>query len=56
MRNWKLFNKEKQFGSAIPYIKLGNLTEYPVAIPPLKEQKRIVNKIRENIIAAYSGV
>lgn len=47
MANWKSFNKNKQLGSAIPYIKMGNLTEYPVAVPPLEEQLRIVEKLNE---------
>lgn len=49
MANWKSFNKEKQYGSAIPYIKMGNLTEYPVAVPPLKEQIEIVKKLEKTI-------
>lgn len=49
MANWKSFNKEKQYGSAIPYIKTGNLTEYPVAVPPLKEQLEIVKKLENTI-------
>ena len=46
---WKIYNKDKQFGSAIPYIKLGNIQEYILSIPPFEEQKKIVEKI-ETII------
>lgn len=45
--NWVDYNVGKVFGSAIPYIRLGNLENYPVALPPLEEQKRIVAKIEE---------
>ena len=47
MSNWKEYNQDKLYGSAIPYIKLGNLTSYLVALPPLAEQRRIVEKIEE---------
>lgn len=45
--NWKEYNLDKLFGSAIPYIKLGNLTNYPIPLPPLAEQKRIVAAIEK---------
>ena len=48
--NWKQFNANKQFGSAIPYIKLGNLQDFPVPLPPIEEQKRIVRRIEEIMI------
>jgi type I restriction enzyme S subunit len=47
MYNWKEYNQDKLYGSAIPYIKLGNLTSYLVALPPLAEQHRIVAKIEQ---------
>lgn len=42
---WFDFNKGKMFGTAIPYIRLGNLQEFPTPIPPLAEQQRIVDHI-----------
>lgn len=42
---WFDFNKGKMFGTAIPYIRLGNLQEFPTPIPPLAEQQRIVARI-----------
>lgn len=45
---WFDFNKDKLFGTAIPYIRLGNLHEFSVPIPPLAEQQRIVDRI-ENL-------
>mgnify|MGYP002535828550 FL=1 len=42
---WFDFNKGKMFGTAIPYIRLGNLQEFPTPIPSLAEQQRIVDRI-----------
>ena len=42
---WKDYNEDKQFGSATNYIKLGNITEFEIPIPPLAEQERIVKRI-----------
>lgn len=47
--NWVKYNTDKMFGTAIPYIRLGNIQNYLVALPPLKEQQRIVAKIEELI-------
>ena len=44
---WAKYNEDKIFGAATPYIKLGNLTSYPILLPPLAEQQRIVAKIEE---------
>lgn len=45
LSNWVKYNKDKMFGSAIPYIRLGNVEEYYVALPPINEQRKIINKI-----------
>lgn len=42
---WTQYNADKQYGSATNYIKLGNFKEYPIPIPPLEEQQRIVDRI-----------
>lgn len=42
---WFDFNKDKMFGTAIPYIRLGNLQEFPIPVPPLEQQQRIVDRI-----------
>lgn len=42
---WFDFNKDKMFGTAIPYIRLGNLQEFPIPVPPVAQQQRIVDRI-----------
>ena len=42
---WFDFNKDKMFGTAIPYIRLGNLQEFPIPVPPLAQQQRIIDHI-----------
>ena len=42
---WVDYNEDKVFGTAIPYIRLGNLQFFPVPLPPLAEQQRIVDRI-----------
>ncbi len=43
---WNLYNKDKQFGSATSYIKMGNFLEYLFPFPPtIEEQQYIVNRI-----------
>lgn len=41
---WMGYNKDKLFGSAIPYIKLSNIEEFLIPLPPINEQKKIINK------------
>ena len=42
---WFDYNKDKMFGTAIPYIRLGNLQTFPVPLAPQLEQQRIVDRI-----------
>lgn len=42
---WVDYNNDKMYGSAIPYIRLGNLKEFPLPVPPVKEQNHIVSII-----------
>ncbi|QOY52729.1 restriction endonuclease subunit S [Candidatus Sulfurimonas baltica] len=41
-RYWIVHNESKQFGSATNYIKMDNITKYPILIPPLQKQEKIV--------------
>jgi type I restriction enzyme S subunit len=43
--NWRHINSDKQFGSTIRYVRIGNFENYIVFLPPLAEQHRIVAKI-----------
>lgn len=43
--NWFDYNIDKQFGSATPYIKLGNVQDYPISLPSIQIQKQIVQNI-----------
>ncbi len=45
LSEWDVVNKEKQYGSATNYIKLGNFLDYTLSLPPLNEQKRIAQKL-----------
>lgn len=42
---WFDFNKDKMFGTAIPYIRIGNLKEFPIPVPPITQQQHIVDRI-----------
>lgn len=52
---WVDYNKNKMFGSTIPYIRLVNLKQYEVPISPVPEQQRIVEQI-ENLFAKLDEV
>ncbi len=39
---WFDYNKDKMYGTAIPYIRLKNLQQFPIPVAPLIEQRRIV--------------
>lgn len=54
--NWKNYNKNKQFGVATNFIRLGNLENYPINLPPLEEQGRIVEKIEELFSDIDNGI
>lgn len=42
---WKEENKERQYGSATNYIRIGNFLDYQIPVPPLQEQRRIIAKL-----------
>lgn len=54
--NWKNYNKNKQFGVATNFIRLGNLENYPINLPPIEEQVRIVEKIEELFSDIDNGI
>lgn len=45
---WKQYNQNKMYGSAIPYIRLGNLENFEILYPTeISTQKEIVSQIEE---------
>lgn len=44
---WVDYNKDKMYGTAIPYIRLGNIHDFYVPICPFSEQLRIVEHIEK---------
>ena len=52
---WKKSLEGKQFGSATNYIRLSNIEELIIPLPPLAEQQRIVEKI-ESYFTFYDAI
>ena len=50
LANWSDFNKDKMYGSATPYIKLGNLQNFPIIAPNIESQIKLVNML-DNLLA-----
>ncbi len=44
---WRDQNTYKQFGTAIPYVRMANFEEFEIPLAPLEEQKRIVDIIEK---------
>lgn len=44
---WREKNSYKQFGTAIPYVRMANFEEFEIPLAPLEEQKRIVEIIEK---------
>ena len=55
LSNWRNVNTDKQFGSTIKFVRIGNFQNYIVLLPPLAEQKRIVEQI-ETIFAQLDTI
>ncbi|GHV42280.1 hypothetical protein AGMMS49546_20360 [Spirochaetia bacterium] len=54
--NWRYINSDKQYGSTIRYIRIGNFENYKIHLPPLAEQKRIIAKIDMLFLGLDKGV
>lgn len=44
---WREKNTYKQFGTAIPYVRMANFEEFEIPLAPFEEQKRIVEIIEK---------
>lgn len=49
LADWKEYNYYKTYGTAIPYIKLGNVQNYFVKVPSIDEQNKIIEEIEKAI-------
>lgn len=45
LSNWRQINLNRKFGSTIKFVRIGNFQNYDIMLPPIEEQKRIVNAI-----------
>ncbi len=55
LSNWEKKSKEKQYGSATNYIKMGNFEDYSLNLPPLAEQKIIADKL-DDLLARVESI
>ena len=46
---WNEYNKDKQSGSATNYIRLGNIQNYPIFLPPFSIQNHIISELKEKM-------
>lgn len=53
---WRSHNSDKQFGSTVKYVRMGNFENYEIPLPPLAEQGRIVQKIEELFADIDAGI
>ena len=53
---WRDRNSDKQFGSTVRYVRMGNFTSYEVPVPSTQEQERIVSRIEELFSQLDAGV
>ena len=47
LSNWRTINSDRKYGSTIKFVRIGNFQNYIIMLPPLAEQKRIVQSITE---------
>ncbi len=45
LSNWRQINSNRKFGSTIKFVRIGNFQNYTILLPPMEEQKHIVNAI-----------